>query len=115
MSSEDYDDEEIEELEEWEYVEEEEKVSLLDRVSIKDIIKLILLFVAFAGFFLYFKFWDFFAGLLRFGSTEELGNSRLLYLTLLLFPFAAGIFLKHLTEVSLKLFVPPKEAPSERE
>ena len=110
MSDEYYDDDE-DAIEEWEYVEEEVKdeVAFKDRISIWDIIKLVLLFVAFAGFFIYFRFWDFFAGLLRFGGSEELGNSRLLYATFILFPLAAGIFLKYLADVSTKLFIPPKE------
>ena len=113
MSSDDYDDEEFDdEEEEWEYIEEEEKVPFRDRVSIKDIIKLVLLFVVFAGFFLYFRFWDNLVTLLAFGS-EDLGRSRLLYATLVLFPFLGALFLKFLVDVSRTLFVPPKETLSE--
>ncbi len=109
MSSDDYEDEEFDEIEEWEYFEEEERPSFRDRVAIKDIIKLLLLFVAFAGFFLYFRFWDFFVGLVSFGS-EELGQSRMLYFTLIMFPFVAALFLVGLVNVSKTLFIPPRES-----
>jgi len=116
LSSDEYDDEEFyddeEDEEEWEYFEDEEKVPFRDRVSIKDIIKLILLFVVFAGFFLYFRYWDSLVTLLAFGS-EDLGRSRLLYATLILFPFLAALFLKFLIDVSKTLFIPPKESLSE--
>ena len=115
MSSDEYDDEEFydeEEEEEWEYFEEEEKVPFRDRVSIKDIIKLVLLFVVFAAFFLYFRFWDSLVTILAFGS-EDLGRSRLLYATLVLFPFLAALFLKFLVDVSRTLFIPPKETLTE--
>lgn len=109
MSDEYYDDEEFEDEEEWEYFEEEERVSFRDRVSIWDIIKLVLLFVWFAGFFLYFRFWNFFVGVLSFGGETELGQSRMIYLTLLLFPFLAVLFLTGLIKTSRKVFIPPKE------
>ena len=118
MSSKDYDDDEYyteiedeeEEEEEWEYFEEEDKEKLRDRVSIWDIIKLIGLFAAFALFFLYFRFWDFFVNLLSFGN-EELGFSRLVFITIFLFPVAAAFFLAGLVKVSKTLFIPTKEAP----
>ena len=112
MSSDDYEDDEFDEIEEWEYFEEEERPSFRDRVAIKDIIKLVLLFVAFAAFFLYFRFWDFFVGLVSFGS-EELGQSRMLYFTLLVFPFFAGLFILGVVNVSKALFIPPKESATE--
>ncbi|MBD3191464.1 MAG: hypothetical protein GF308_12520 [Candidatus Heimdallarchaeota archaeon] len=113
----DYLDDDFEEIEEWAFIEEEEEeeakkraVPLKDRMSIWDIVKLVGLFVAFAIFFLYFRFWDFFAKLMRFGGSEEMGNSRLLYLTLLLFPLAAAVFIKYLADVSSKLLISPKES-----
>jgi hypothetical protein len=115
VSSDDYDDEfydDEEDEEEWEYFEEEEKVPFRDRVSIKDIIKLVLLFVVFAAFFLYFRYWDSLVTLLSFGS-EDLGRSRLLYATLVLFPLLGALFLKFLVDVSRTLFIPPKETVSE--
>lgn len=115
MSSDDYDDEEYyedDEEEEWEYLEEMEKESLKDRVSIKDIIKLVLLFGAFACFFLYFKFWDFFVKIVSFGNAE-MGRARLIYFTIVFFPFLAALFLTGLVKVSKTLFIPRKEAPVE--
>ena len=120
MSSKDYDDDEYyteieedeEEEEEWEYSEEEDRESFRDRVSIWDIIKLIGLFVAFALFFLYFRFWSFFENLLAFGN-EEMGFSRMIIITILLFPVAAAFFLTGLVKVSRTLFIPAKEAPIE--
>ncbi|MEA2069738.1 MAG: hypothetical protein U9O98_00455, partial [Asgard group archaeon] len=96
-------------LEEWEFgEEEEEKVALRDRVSIKEILKLAGLFIYFAALILFFRFWDFFANLLAFGS-EELGQSRLLYLTLLLFPFLCMLFIVGLVDVSKTLIIPPED------
>lgn len=118
MSSKDYDDDEYyteieeEEEEEWEYFEEEDKEKFTDRVSIWDIVKLIGLFAAFALFFLYFRYWDFFANLLSFGN-EELGLSRLIMITIFVFPVAAGFFLTGLVKISKTLFIPTKEAPVE--
>ena len=112
MSSDDYDDEEFEELEEWEYFEEEDTTSLRERVSIWDIVKLVGLFAAFAVFFLYFKYWDFFVNLVSFGN-NELGRSRMIYFTIIFFPFAALLFLVGLVKVSRTIFVPPKEAAVE--
>ena len=116
MSSDNYDDEEYyddeEDEEEWEYLEDVEKESLIDRVSIKDIIKLVLLFGAFACFFLYFRYWDFFVNLVSFGDTE-MGRARLIYFTIVLFPFLAALFLTGLVKVSRTLFIPAKEAPIE--
>lgn len=114
MSSDDYDDEEYyddEDEEEWEYEEDIiEKQRLRDRVSIKDIIKLVLLFVFFAGFFLFFKFWDFFVDVFTIGNEAvEFGQSRLIYLTLVLFPFLASIFMVFLVQVSKTLFIPEKK------
>lgn len=114
----DYLDDDFEEIEEWAFIEEEEEeeegkrraVPLKDRMSIWDIVKLVGLFVAFALIFLYFRFWNFFTKLLRFGASEEMGSSRLLYLTLLLFPFVAAVFIKYLAEVSSKLLITPKES-----
>ncbi|MHA1629559.1 MAG: hypothetical protein ACTSXO_09235 [Candidatus Heimdallarchaeota archaeon] len=109
MSQEDY-DEEFDEEEEWEYFEVEEKEAFKDRVSIWDIIKLVLLFGFFALFFVYFRFWDVFAGWLAFGNENpEIGYSRLIYLTLVLFPVAASFFLVELVKVSKTLFIPKKE------
>ncbi|MFW9922997.1 MAG: hypothetical protein ACFFDW_06880 [Candidatus Thorarchaeota archaeon] len=116
MSTDDYDDEEFEEEdeeEEWEYFEEEEKKSFRDRVSIWDIVKLVVLFIAFAGFFLYFRFWNFLTNLLAFSGEQELGQSRLIYFTLVFFPFAATLFITGLVKVSRTLFIPPKETPVE--
>ncbi|NHJ86803.1 MAG: hypothetical protein FK734_15170 [Asgard group archaeon] len=107
----DYEDEEEEE--EWEYFEEEEAKTLRDRVSIKDILKLIGLFILFAGFFLYFRFWDDIASWFTFGGANELGNSRLLYLTLLLFPVLASLFIVGMVDVSKTFFIPQKETPNE--
>ncbi|MHA1188502.1 MAG: hypothetical protein ACTSSK_16885 [Candidatus Heimdallarchaeota archaeon] len=108
MSSDDYDDEEYydeEDEEEWEYDDDIiEKQRLRDRVSIKDIIKLVMLFVFFAGFFLFFKYWDFFV---------DFGQSRLIYLTLVLFPFLAAIFIVFLVQVSKTLFIPAKKTAVE--
>ena len=115
MSSDRYDDDEYddeEELEEWEYFEEEEREALRDRVSIKDIIKLVLLFGFFACFFLYFKYWDFFVKILSFGDSE-MGRSRLIFLTVVFFPFLAAFFLTGLVKVSKALFIPQKETPIE--
>ncbi len=119
MSSKDYDDdeyyteiEEEEKEEEWEYSEDEEKEKLRDRVSIWDIVKLIGLFAAFALFFLYFRYWDFFVNLLSFGN-EEYGLSRLIVITIFLFPVAAAFFLTGLVKVSKTLFIPAKEATVE--
>jgi hypothetical protein len=111
MSYDDYDDEEFDEFEEWEYEEKEvtEKESFRDRVSIWDIVKLVLLFVYFAGIFLFFRFWNVFADWLAFGS-EQLGETRLIYLTLLLFPPVAALFIVGLVKVSRTLFIPPKKA-----
>jgi len=118
MSSDDYDDEEYyddEDEEEWEYADEEiEKQRLRDRVSIKDIIKLVLLFVFFAGFFLYFKYWSFFVDIFTIGNEAvEFGQSRLIYLTLVLFPFLASIFIAFLVQVSKTLFIPAKKTAVE--
>jgi len=115
MSSDDYDDEEYydeeDEEEEWEYDDDIiEKQRLRDRVSIKDIIKLVMLFVFFAGFFLYFKYWDFFVDVFTVGSEDiAFGQSRLIYLTLVLFPFLAAIFIVFLVQVSKTLFIPEKK------
>jgi hypothetical protein len=106
----------FEEFEEWEYFEEEEeekkekkeRVPLKDRVSIMDIVKLGLVFVFFTAIFLYFRFWDFFASIFAFGN-EELGQSRLLYLTFLLFPFIGGLFLMSLVRTTKILFIEEKE------
>jgi len=112
MSQEDY-DEEFDEEEEWEYFEAEEKEPFKDRVSIWDIIKLVLLFGFFALFFVYFRFWDVFAGWLAFGTENpEIGYSRLIYATLLLFPVAASLFLVGLVKASKTLFIPKKETAS---
>ncbi len=119
MSSEDHDDEEYyddeDEEEEWEYDDDIiEKQRLRDRVSIKDIIKLVLLFVFFAGFFLYFKYWNFFVEVFTVGSEDiAFGQSRLIYLTLVLFPFLAAIFIVFLVQVSKTLFIPEKKAAVE--
>ncbi len=114
MSTDDnYDDEfdDEEEEEEWEYFEEEEKESLRDRVSIKDILKLIGLFIFFTIFFLYFRYWNVFANWLTFGSEDiELGNSRLIYFTLLFFPVAAAVFIAGLINVSKTFFIPQKKS-----
>ena len=112
MSSDDYDDEEFEELDEWEYYEEEDVTSFRERVSIWDIIKLVGLFATFAVFFLYFKYWDFFVNLVSFGDST-LGKSRMIYFTIIFFPFAAMLFLVGLVNVSRTLFVPPKETAVE--
>ena len=116
MSSKDYDDDEYyteiedeeEEEEEWEYFEEEDKESFRDRVSIWDVVKLLGLLVAFALFFLYFRFWNFFENLLAFGN-EELGFTRMITITIFLFPVAAAFFLTGLVKVSRTLFIPTKE------
>ena len=110
-TDEDYDDEFDDEEEEWEYFEEKDKEALRDKVSIKDILKLVGLFIFFALIFLYFRYWNVFAGWLSFGS-EELGQSRLLYITLLLFPVAAIFFIVGLVDVSKTFFIPKREAVS---
>ena len=119
MSSDDYDDEEYyddeEDEEEWEYSDEEiEKERLRDRVSVKDIIKLVMLFVFFVGFFLYFRYWGTFKEWFTWGNEDiQLGESRLIYLTLVLFPFLASIFIVFLVQVSRTLFIPTKKEPVE--
>ncbi|MHA1126597.1 MAG: hypothetical protein ACTSO7_14340 [Candidatus Heimdallarchaeota archaeon] len=120
MSTDDYDDEEFEDFEdeddeEWEYVDDEiEKERLRDRVSIKDIIKLVMLFVFFTAFFLFFKYWNVFVDLFTVGNEKlAFGESRLIYLTLMLFPFLAAIFIVFLVQVSKTLFIPKKKAAVE--
>ncbi len=119
MIADDYDDEEEfedeEDEEEWEYFEDEiEKERLRDRVSIKDVVKLAMLFVFFIGFFLFFKYWNVFVDLFTIGSEDlELGQSRLIYLTLILFPFLASIFIGFLVQVSKTLFIPAKKTAVE--
>ncbi|MBN1328974.1 MAG: hypothetical protein JXA54_05830 [Candidatus Heimdallarchaeota archaeon] len=110
MSTDDNYDDEFEE-EEWEYFEEEEKESLRDRVSIKDILKLIGLFIFFVLFFLYFRYWNVFANWLAFGAENgEIGNSRLIYFTLVFFPVAAAVFIAGLINVSKTFFIPQKQS-----